>query len=45
MHAFFKLITAVAVISSLSGCVVAVGNDDFDDDDESDIDFDSLGLH
>lgn len=34
MHAFLKLVTAVAVISSLSGCVVAVGNDDFDDDDD-----------
>jgi hypothetical protein len=34
MHAFLKLVAAVAVISSLSGCVVAVGNDDFDDDDD-----------
>ena len=34
MHEFIKLVAAVAVIGSLSGCVIAVGNDDFDDDDD-----------
>jgi len=34
MHALFKLVAAVAVISSLSGCVVAVGHDVSDDDDD-----------
>lgn len=33
MHAVIKLVAAVAVISSLSGCVIAVGHDGDNDED------------
>lgn len=33
MHTVIKLVAAVAVISSLSGCVIAVGHDGDNDDD------------
>lgn len=34
MHSFVKFAAAAALVSTLSGCVVAVGNDGFDNDDD-----------